>query len=161
MQTVLSTQDYRQACKTANITDDLTHIPLKWMQTQLYIAHGSGDVAQLFSVGSSTLLKQVWLPGVARDFSPSQLSLQNFWQCSFSSCVQSDAWISVRMLKIPRVGSHTIVWTDGNTKAHEVNPRRWNAAAQVEGELKMVTWKMGDLHKKSGMRKNRNVFQVL
>ena len=155
MKTILSTQYNKKACKTTNAINYLTQVPLKWMQTQLYIAHGGGDVAQLFSVGSSTLLQQVWLPDVARDFSPSQLSLQNFWQCSFSLGMQSDAWIFMCLLKIPSPGSHTIVWTDGNTKAYQAYPQRWNAAAHMDGELKMVTWKTSDLHKKQHAKEEK------
>ena len=44
-------------------------------------------------------------------FSQSQHSVQALLRCPYSPCVQSHASTSVRTLKIPNTGSHTIVWT--------------------------------------------------
>ena len=58
---------------------------------------------------------QVHVPGAARDFLPSQFPVQTLLRCPYSPCVQSHASTSVCTLKIPNTGSHTIVWTHGNT----------------------------------------------
>ena len=47
-----------------------------------------GDVAQLVERWLIVPLKQVWFPGVARDFCSNQLSLQTLLRCPFSFCVQ-------------------------------------------------------------------------
>ena len=48
-------------------------------------------------------------------FSQSRLSVQTFCQCLYSPCLQSHALTSLCTLKIPSIGSHTFVWTHGNT----------------------------------------------
>ena len=60
-----------------------------------------GDAAQLIEHWTSTLLTQVRFPGVTRDFSPSQLSVQTLLRVSVHSCMQFHGLISVSTLKIP------------------------------------------------------------
>ena len=54
------------------------------------------------------ILTRVRVPGVARDFCPSQLPVQTLLRCPYSPRVQSHASTSERTLKIPNAGSHTI-----------------------------------------------------
>ena len=61
----------------------------------------NGDVAQLVEHQTGMSLTRVKLPGVARDFSPSQLSVQILLQCPHTPCVQSRAFTFVHMLNIP------------------------------------------------------------
>ena len=58
---------------------------------------------------------RVRVPGAARDFSPSQLPVLTLSRCPYSPRGQSRASPSVLTLKIPNTGSHTTVWTHGNT----------------------------------------------
>ena len=53
-------------------------------------------------------LSRVQVPGVARDFCPSQLPEQTLVRCPYSPRVQWQASTAVYTLKIPNTGSHTI-----------------------------------------------------
>ena len=57
-------------------------------------------------------------------FSESQLPVHTLLRCPHSPRVQSYASRSVRTLKIPHTGSHTIVWTHKNTKHNDRNGQR-------------------------------------
>ena len=61
------------------------------------------------------ILTRVRAPGVAGDLFPSQLPVQTPVRCPHSPRVQRQASTSVRALKIPNTGSHTIVCTHGYT----------------------------------------------
>ena len=93
-----------------------------------------GDVAQFAERKTSTPLRQVRFPVAARDFSPSQISVQTLLRCPCSPCVQSHPLISVCTLKIPTTGSHTFVWTHENA-ARTVTERvdkRWGQSLWLE-----------------------------
>ena len=70
------------------------------------------------------ILRRVRTSGAARDFSPSQLPVQTLLRCPHSPGVKSHASISMRTLKIPNTGSHTIVWTHENTTHTDRNGYR-------------------------------------
>ena len=60
----------------------------------------SEDVAQLVERRTGMPLSKVQFPGAARDFSPSQLSVQTLLRVSVHPCEQSHAFTYVRTLKI-------------------------------------------------------------
>ena len=64
-------------------------------------AFRGGDVAQLVERRTGTPLTPVRFPGAARDFSPSQLSVQTLLRVSVHPRVQPQALTSERTLKIP------------------------------------------------------------
>ena len=79
--------------------------------------------AQGWGFDNRAKLTQVQVPGVARDFSP-KVNFQCRLSNSVRTCsprVQSRASTSVRTLKIPSSGSHTIVWTHKNTSHNDRN----------------------------------------
>ena len=76
---------------------------------------GDGDVAQLIKHQTGMPLRQVQFLGVARDFSLSPLPAQTLLQCLYNSHVQSHATNICVHIKIPGIGSHTLVWTHKNT----------------------------------------------
>ena len=81
-----------------------------------------GGVAQLVERRTGTPLRQLRFPGAARDFFlQSQLSVQTLLRCPHSPRVQSHALTSVRTLKIPSIGSHTVVWTHENTSTSKTS----------------------------------------
>ena len=76
----------------------------------------AGGVAQLIERQAGTLLTRVELPGAARDFSlPESTFSADSLTLSVHPRVQSHAFTSVCMLKIPSFGNQTFVWTDDST----------------------------------------------
>ena len=78
-----------------------------------------GDVAQLVERRTSTLLRQVQFPGAARDFSPSQFSVQTFLRCLYSPFC-ANAYF--------------------NICAHIQDPKHW------QPYLRLVAWKYHTHH---------------
>ena len=86
----------------------------------------------------------------ARDFSERKTFSADSFVVRIAPRVQSH----VRTLKIPDIGSHTIVLT--YKMQHElVNPRETECTAQVTGELKAVTSAIG-FQKKKGVLPPQN-----
>ena len=60
---------------------------------------GGRDVAQLLERRTGTPLRQVRFPGAARDFSPSQLSVQTLLRCPYTpECNRLLAWAGMSTL---------------------------------------------------------------
>ena len=87
----------------------------------MFLMTVTGDVAQLAECPTGTLLKQDGVTDAARDFSPPQLSVQTLLWCPYSPRVQLHELTSVRTLKIPSIGSHTVVWTHENTSTSKTS----------------------------------------
>ena len=101
---------------------------------------------ELVNVASSALLIQIQLPGATRDFSPlSQptvtIGLPDYGVYKLVQPLYTTTRINICVhVKNPRYWQtcpSITVWT--HNTAHQVNPQRWNVAAQVAGELKLVT----------------------
>ena len=58
--------------------------PLDGLLSSSEHEEGGGDVAQLVEHRTGTSLRQVRFPGAARDFSPSQLSVQTLLRCPYN-----------------------------------------------------------------------------
>ena len=101
------------------------------MPCQFYRNLGQGCGSVSWASGLHILVLLIQLPS-----SPGV----NF-QCS--CCAQSYALMSLCMLKIPGIDCHWFslfaIWTQEKHSKYQVNCWRWNVAAQVTGQLKMVT----------------------
>ena len=85
----------------------------KWV-TQMNIGVGSA-VGKVLDQKAKAYYWGVQFLGVAREFSPWASFQCRLILCLHSPCVQSHASASVYILRIPNIGSHTIVWTHENT----------------------------------------------
>ena len=83
-----------------------------------YIPHVKGCEEEDISVGRASDWRSTDAgssPRRGKGFFLSQLPVQTLLRCPYSPRVQSHAPTSVRTLKIPNTGSHTLVCTDENT----------------------------------------------
>ena len=79
---------------------------------------GVAQLVECLTEKPGTILMHIWVPGAARVFLPQAPSSANSLTVSVTPRAQSHATTSVRMLKIPNTGSHTIVWTHENNCTH-------------------------------------------
>ena len=83
---------------------------------QFSVKMSGGGIAQLVECPTEkpgALLKRVRVPAAARELSP---KINFRCRLAYGVCVsvQSHASAAVHALKIPNIGSHTIVWTHEN-----------------------------------------------
>ena len=98
-------------------------------QSFIFCTSNLTGIAQLVERSKpGAILTRVRVKGI---FSQSQLLAWTLLRCPYSPRVQSHVSITVRTLKIPNTGSHTVVWTHKNTTHTDRNEYSADLAAAV------------------------------